>query len=105
MHPSYSKIVAYLSNCSLTLTLLSLLPLSHYIQGNGKLRVLYEGFPMAMIMEQAGGAASTGMFRGEIRRLLDLVPCSIHDKCPVLIGSTSDVDRVLSYYNTKSDEA
>ena len=67
-------------------------------QGNGKLRVLYEGFPMAMIIEQAGGSASTGPFRGKITRLLDLVPTNIHDKCPVLIGSTRDVDRVLSYY-------
>jgi fructose-1,6-bisphosphatase I len=53
---------------------------------------------MAMIMEQAGGAASTGMFRGQITRLLDLVPTGIHDKCPVLIGSTRDVDRVIAYY-------
>lgn len=67
-------------------------------KGNGKLRVLYEGFPMAMIIEQAGGSASTGMFRGEITRLLDLVPTAIHEKCPVLIGSTRDVDRVVGYY-------
>jgi len=67
-------------------------------KGNGKLRILYEGFPMAMIMEQAGGEASTGPFRGEIRRILDVVPNSIHDKCPVLIGSARDVQRVLAYY-------
>lgn len=69
------------------------------MQGNGKLRVLYEGFPMAMLMEQAGGAASTGMFQGQIRRILDIVPSGIHAKCPVLIGCTRDMDRVLSYYN------
>jgi len=38
------------------------------------------------------------MFRGEITRLLDLVPTSIHDKCPVLIGTTRDVERVVGYY-------
>jgi fructose-1,6-bisphosphatase I len=54
---------------------------------------------MAMIMEQAGGAASTGMFKGQIRRILDLVPTGIHDKCPVLVGCTRDVDRVVTYYN------
>jgi len=68
-------------------------------KGNGKLRVLYEGFPMAMLIEQAGGSASTGMFRGKITRILDLVPTSVHEKCPVLIGSTRDVLRVTSYYN------
>lgn len=67
-------------------------------KGNGKLRILYEGFPMAKIMEDAGGEASTGPFRGSIQRLLDVVPKSIHDKCPVLIGSSRDVQRVLSYY-------
>ena len=67
-------------------------------KGNGKLRVLYEGFPMAMIMEQAGGEASTGPFRGEIKRILDLTPTGIHDKCPVVIGCSRDVQRVLGYY-------
>jgi len=67
-------------------------------KGNGKLRILYEGFPMAMIVEQAGGAASTGLFRGAITRILDLTPTGIHDKCPVITGCKRDVDRVLSYY-------
>ena len=67
-------------------------------KGNGKLRILYEGFPMAMIMEVAGGAASTGPFRGKIGPVLDIQPNGIHDKCPVIIGCNRDVDRVLSYY-------
>lgn len=67
-------------------------------KGNGKLRVLYEGFPMALIIEHAGGKASTGPFRGDIQNMLDLVPLNIHDKCPVIIGCARDVDRVLSYY-------
>mmetsp|Transcript_30419 Transcript_30419/g.49096 ORF Transcript_30419/g.49096 Transcript_30419/m.49096 type:complete len:405 (-) Transcript_30419:152-1366(-) len=64
----------------------------------GKLRVLYEGFPMAMIVEQAGGSASCGMFNGRIQRLLDIAPKSIHEKCPVIIGSTRDVDAVIDEY-------
>jgi fructose-1,6-bisphosphatase I len=67
-------------------------------KGNGKLRVLYEGFPMALIIEKAGGEASTGIFRGEIKPILDLQPTEIHDKCPVIIGCSRDVQRVLSYY-------
>ncbi len=67
-------------------------------KGNGKLRILYEGFPMAMIIEHAGGMASTGAFRGSIGPILDLVPQSIHDKCPVIIGCNRDVSRCLSYY-------
>lgn len=67
-------------------------------KGNGKLRILYEGFPMALIIEHAGGSASTGNFRGKIMDILDIVPNGIHDKCPVLIGSKRDVDMVLSYY-------
>lgn len=68
------------------------------LQGNGKLRILYEGFPMAKIITEAGGSASTGPFRGEVKNILEVQPRGIHDKCPVLIGSTRDVDRVLSYY-------
>mmetsp|Transcript_62715 Transcript_62715/g.135863 ORF Transcript_62715/g.135863 Transcript_62715/m.135863 type:complete len:338 (+) Transcript_62715:44-1057(+) len=67
-------------------------------KGNGKLRILYEGFPMAMLVEKAGGAASTGLFRGEITEMLDLVPTGIHDKCPVVLGCKRDVQRVLSEY-------
>ncbi len=52
----------------------------------GKLRVLYELNPMAFLVEQAGGAASTG--RG---RILDLQPTSIDDRSPVFIGCKEDV--------------
>jgi fructose-1,6-bisphosphatase I len=41
----------------------------------GKLRLLYEGAPMSMIMEQAGGAGSTGQ-----GRILDVQPTSIHQR-------------------------
>jgi len=64
----------------------------------GKLRVLYEGFPMALIVESAGGVASTGMFNGKVQRMLDLVPTDIHERCPVILGSKRDVDFVLDLY-------
>lgn len=56
----------------------------------GKLRVLYECFPMAFIMEQAGGAASTG--NGPI---LDLVPRGLHERSPIFLGSKDDVADVI----------
>lgn len=65
----------------------------------GKLRVLYEGFPMALITEQAGGVASTGMFKGKIGRILEVMPEHIHDRCPIIMGSARDVEAVLKLYS------
>lgn len=59
----------------------------------GRLRLLYEASPMAMIVEQAGGAASTGR-----RRILDLQPDGIHQRVPVILGSSAEVDRIVRYY-------
>jgi fructose-1,6-bisphosphatase I len=53
---------------------------------NGKLRILYEANPMALIVEQAGGRASDGS-----RRILDLHPKELHQRTPLLIGSEEDV--------------
>jgi fructose-1,6-bisphosphatase I len=64
----------------------------------GKLRVLYEGFPMAMLIEQCGGIASTGLFQGKIGRILDVVPEHIHDRCPIIMGSARDVAVVYGEY-------
>merc|ERR1719203_2282869 len=64
----------------------------------GKLRVLYEGFPMAMITEQAGGVASTGMFKGKVGRILEVLPEHIHDRCPIIMGGARDVDALLKLY-------
>jgi fructose-1,6-bisphosphatase I len=64
----------------------------------GKLRVLYEGFPMAMITEQAGGIASTGMVAGKIGRILEVMPEHIHDRCPIIMGGPRDVNTVLGLY-------
>jgi len=64
----------------------------------GKLRLLYEGIPMAMIIEQAGGIASTGMFEGKIQNVIDLVPDDIHAKCPIIMGGKRDVQVVFDQY-------
>ncbi|TNM89375.1 fructose-1,6-bisphosphatase 1a [Takifugu rubripes] len=53
---------------------------------DGKLRLLYEGNPMAYIIEQAGGMASTGY-----ETILDIQPKSIHQRAPVALGSPEDV--------------
>jgi len=49
---------------------------------NGKLRLLYEGAPLAFVAEQAGGAASDGA-----RRVMDIAPSSLHQRTPLFIGS------------------
>jgi fructose-1,6-bisphosphatase len=59
----------------------------------GRLRLLYEASPMAMIVEQAGGLASTGR-----EPLLELVPRSLHERVPVILGSRSEVERLVSYH-------
>ncbi len=59
----------------------------------GRLRLLYEASPMAMIVEQAGGAASTG--RG---RLLEIEPASLHQRVPVILGSRDEVERIELYH-------
>jgi fructose-1,6-bisphosphatase I len=52
----------------------------------GKLRLLYEAAPLALVVEQAGGNASTGS-----QRILDIVPESLHQRVSLIIGSTEDV--------------
>ena len=52
----------------------------------GKLRVLYEAAPLAFIAERAGGAASDGE-----RRVLDIVPETLHERTPLFLGSPDDV--------------
>jgi fructose-1,6-bisphosphatase I len=52
----------------------------------GKLRLLYEVAPMSLLVEQAGGAASTG-----VTRALDVVPEKLHQRVPIFIGSRTEV--------------
>jgi fructose-1,6-bisphosphatase I len=48
--------------------------------------VLYEAAPLAFIAEEAGGAASDGH-----RRIMDIVPTSLHERTPLFLGSAEDV--------------
>jgi len=59
----------------------------------GRLRLLYEANPLGMIIEQAGGFASTG--RG---RILDAMPQALHERIPVILGSKNEVARIERYH-------
>lgn len=62
----------------------------------GKLRLLYECNPMAFLAEQAGGRASDGF-----RRILDIIPETLHQRMPLFIGSESmvkDAERFMHNY-------
>jgi fructose-1,6-bisphosphatase I len=56
----------------------------------GKLRLMYEANPMAMIIEQAGGKAFAGK-----DRILEIEPTTLHQRTSVVLGSPTEVDRVL----------
>jgi fructose-1,6-bisphosphatase I len=60
---------------------------------NGKLRLMYEASPLAMVIEQAGGRASNGT-----QPILDIAPTSLHQRVPLLIGSAEDVTQAESFY-------
>lgn len=59
---------------------------------SGKLRLMYEANPMAMLIEQAGGKA----LAAPNQRILDVVPTDIHQRTPVVIGSADEVDHVIA---------
>ncbi|CAL4104076.1 unnamed protein product, partial [Meganyctiphanes norvegica] len=59
----------------------------------GKLRLLYECNPMAYIMEQAGGMATNGKIP-----ILDVQPTEIHQRSPIYLGSTTDINEILDLY-------
>lgn len=59
----------------------------------GKLRLMYEANPMAMLMEQAGGKA----FAAPGQRILDVPPTNIHQRIPVVLGSADEVDHVMRH--------
>ena len=60
----------------------------------GRLRLMYEANPMAFIVEQAGGACSTGR-----QRIMDIQPTLIHQRVPLVLGSKNEVERVIRYYH------
>ena len=63
------------------------------IDKGGKLRLLYEANPMAFLVEQAGGAATTGR-----RRIMEIEPRSLHQRASVILGSRDEVERIERYY-------
>lgn len=63
------------------------------VNRDGKLRLLYECFPMAFLVEQAGGMASDG-----VRRILDIKPGSIHQRSPIFLGCRRDVEQLEACY-------
>jgi fructose-1,6-bisphosphatase I/sedoheptulose-1,7-bisphosphatase len=68
----------------------------------GRLHLLYEASPLAFLVEQAGGAASTGR-----ERLLEVAPRDIHQRVPGILGSRNEVERIERYhrdYDTGADQ-
>ena len=59
----------------------------------GRLRLMYEAAPMALIMREAGARAVTGT-----HDLLDIVPDTLHQRIPVILGSRDEVDRIVAYH-------
>jgi fructose-1,6-bisphosphatase I/sedoheptulose-1,7-bisphosphatase len=66
--------------------------------GDGKLRLLYEANPMAMIVEQAGGLASTGR-----ERILELSPTGLHQRVPLIFGAADEVERIEQHHSQPPD--
>jgi fructose-1,6-bisphosphatase I len=63
---------------------------------DGRLRLMYEANPMALIVEQAGGAATNGR-----QRILDIEPDALHQRVGVVLGSKNEVERVTRYHVEK----
>lgn len=64
----------------------------------GRLRQLYEASPMALLIEQAGGSASTGY-----ERILDVAPGELHQRIAVILGSRNEVSRIERYHREHAD--
>jgi fructose-1,6-bisphosphatase I len=60
---------------------------------HGRLRLVYEANPIAMLIERAGGRASDGM-----RRILDITPTALHQRTPLVFGSAREVEAVQRYH-------
>jgi fructose-1,6-bisphosphatase I len=59
----------------------------------GRLRLLYEASPIALLIEQAGGTATDGY-----NRILELKPANLHEHAPLIFGSSDKVQRVMDLY-------
>lgn len=65
-----------------------------HAESGGKLRLLYEANPMAMLVEQAGGAATTA-----VTRILDVTPSSLHQRVGVILGSANEVAKIAEHHS------
>ncbi len=65
----------------------------------GKLRLLYESAPLAFLIEQAGGRASTGN-----QEIMDVIPEKLHQRTPLIIGSKDDVALVESFIQKQTQQ-
>ncbi|KAJ3128753.1 hypothetical protein HK100_009002 [Physocladia obscura] len=70
-----------------------------FLYPTGKLRILYECFPMSQLMENAGGKSSTGR-----KRMLDVVPDKLHARSPIFLGNTEEIEKIEDLYK-KLDNA
>jgi fructose-1,6-bisphosphatase I len=59
----------------------------------GRLRLVYECNPIAFLVDQAGGAATTG-----VQRVVTIQPANIHERVPLIFGSKHEVELVEQYY-------
>ncbi|TRZ99246.1 MAG: class 1 fructose-bisphosphatase [Rhodocyclaceae bacterium] len=60
----------------------------------GRLRLMYEANPISFIVEQAGGASTTGR-----ERIMRIVPEELHQRIPLVFGSKSEVERIVRYHD------
>ncbi|ABE48856.1 MULTISPECIES: class 1 fructose-bisphosphatase [Methylobacillus] len=67
---------------------------SRAVGRGGRLRLLYEANPMSLLVEQAGGLATTGH-----RRILDVEPAGLHQRVAVMMGAREEVERLQDYHS------
>ena len=65
----------------------------------GRLRLLYEANPIGMVMEQAGGRASTGR-----QAMLSVQPEGLHQRIGLVFGSKNEVERIERYHSEPSEQ-
>jgi fructose-1,6-bisphosphatase I len=65
--------------------------------GSGRLRLVYEANPIALLVEQAGGAATDGS-----TRILELAPTGLHQRVPLVFGSAKEVAKIARYFKDPS---
>ncbi|AXB79533.1 class 1 fructose-bisphosphatase [Novosphingobium sp. P6W] len=75
-----------------------LYPADHRTPGKARLRLMYEANPMALLIEQAGGAANNGL-----DRILDILPTGLHERVGVVLGDKTEVEIVAAYGDEAMD--